>query len=135
MAGEIFQWDINGFKCKRSPTYIEKIDTIRSILENNNSTLMLNIQETHIPSENELPKLLTFYKHIYHFEKTFSRNEDPYSGILICIRKTEEIISTEILEKGRLIYIKIQNIANKEIYNIFSIYCNSSNSEKQKALI
>ena len=63
----------------------------------------------------------------------FLRNEDPFSGILICIRKTEELISSEVLEKGTLIYIKIQNKANKEIYIISFLYI--ATQEKQKALI
>lgn len=55
MAGEILHWNINGLKCKRSPNYKAKLDRIKSFLDNE-KTLVLNIQETHISSETELPK-------------------------------------------------------------------------------
>ena len=135
MMGDIYHWNINGLKCKKSINYKEKTQTLTSILENNNSTFILNVQETHIPSECDLPKFFNLYKHIYHFENTFSRNEDPSSGILICIRKTEEIIIREIIVNGRLLYLKIKNTATNRIYNIYSIYSKSGNSEKQKSLI
>ena len=72
---------------------------------------------------------------MFSFEKTYSSTDDVFSGILVCIRKTETIISTEILENGRLIYIQMKNQASDEITHLFSIYCNPSDSIKQKALI
>ena len=133
MAGEIFQWNINGIKCQISPNYKDKINQITSILEKNSSTAILNIQETHISSETELPDFVNLYKHIYHFQKTFSEIEDPSAGILICIRKTEEIIDTEELEKGRLLYIKTKNTANNEV-NHFSQYIVNQAIQKNKRL-
>ena len=135
MAGEIIHWNISGLKCKRSPNYKEKINYLRSFLEKNNSTYILNIQETHISKSNELPSILKLHEHLYNFVIAYSRNDDPYSGILLGIRKTEDIISTEILENGRLVFVKIQNKSNKKIMNIFSIYCNPSDPDKQKDLI
>ena len=132
MAGEIVHWNISGLKCKRSPNYNDKLDSISSILENVNSTFLLNIQETHISSDKDLPNILRLYDHIYSYVITSSSENDPYSGIILCIRKTETLVEKETVEKGRLIYAKIQNKANNKITNIFSIYCNSSNSEKQK---
>ena len=49
---------------------------------------------------------------IYNFENAFAKSDDPYSGILVGIRKTETILSTEIIEQGRLIYIRFQNNAS-----------------------
>lgn len=135
MAGDICHWNINGLKCKKSINYKEKINFLSSLLENTNSTILLNVQETHLTNENELPNFVNLYKHIYNFENAFAKSDDPYSGILVGIRKTETILLTEIIEQGRLIYIKFQNNASKEIFNLFSIYCNPSNSEKQIQLI
>jgi exonuclease III len=135
MAGEIFQWNINGLKCKQSPNYKGKCETLKSILDKNDCPFILNIQETHFLNESDLPKLLKPYNHLYHFEKTFAKNDDPAAGILICIRKTEEVLSSEVVESGRLMHIKIKNTANNEIHDIFSIYCKSNNPEKQKQLI
>ena len=134
MAGEIFHWNVNGLKCKRSPNYSKKIDIISSHLENSNSTMFFNIQETHIDSE-ELPPFLDIYTHIYNFEKTVAREGDPYSGIILCIRKTEEILKSEVIENGRLLYVQTRNIASKEILNVFSVYLKSSNSLKQREVI
>ena len=135
MAGDFIHWNINGIKCKKSPNFKDKINTLSSILENSSSTEILNIQETHISHKEELPKALKLYEHLYSFVITYASNDDPYSGILLAINKNEEIISSESVVKGRLLFIKIQNKASKEITNIVSIYCNPSNSEKQKNLI
>ena len=132
MAGEIFQWNLNGLKCKKSPNFKGKLEMIESILEKNTTTLIVNIQETHISKEEEIPGLFNTYKHLYNFEKTFANKDDPCSGILVCIRKTEEIVSTEEIVKGRLMHIKTRNKASNEIVNIFSIYCHSNISKKQK---
>ena len=132
MVGDINTWNICGLKSKRSPFYNEKIDTLSSLLENVNSTNILNIQETHIAKNEELPSVISLYKHLYNFEITNATDTDTYSGIILCIRKTERLISSEILEAGRLMLATIQNEASKVITNIFSIYCKSSDSEKQK---
>ena len=83
MAGDIFHWNINGLKCKNSPNYKEKVNTLTSLLENTHSTLILNVQETHIPSKDDLPNFVSLYNQIYNVETTFSREDDSYSGILI----------------------------------------------------
>jgi len=75
------------------------------------------------------------YSHLFTFEKTFASSGDIFSGILVCIRKTERVMATEILENGRLIYIKIKNEASNSYKHIFSIYCNPSDPSKQKNLI
>lgn len=135
MAGEILHWNINGLKNKRSPKYCNKTDTINGILENCSSTRILNIQETHFSEDSDLLSLSRNYDHIYNYINTNAPREDSFSGIIIFIHNSDEILAHAILEPGRLVYVKIQNKASKEIVNIFSIYCNSSNSEKQKKLI
>ena len=134
MADEVYHWNINGLKCRNSPNYSDKIKQICSILETQ-STFTLNLQETHLARENEQPSFINTYKHLFHFEKTFSRLNDSYSGIMMCIRKTESIMETDILEEGRLLYIKIKNQASEEITHLFSIYCNPGDPKKQKDLI
>jgi len=134
MADEICHWNINGLKCKHSTNYLGKINQIASILENS-ATLLVNIQETHIPSEKDLPNFVQTYKHLFNFEKSYSTAGDVFSGILVCIRKTEKVILSEVLENGRLLYIKTKNNASDTTKHIFSIYCNPSDPVKQKALI
>ena len=134
MVDEICHWNLNGLKCKQSPNYYGKINQISSILENS-ATLALNLQETHISAEKELPNFVETYKHLYDFQITFSPANDTSSGILLCIRKTEKVMVSEVLENGRLLYVKIKNEANESFKHIFSIYCNPSDSIKQKALI
>ena len=56
MAWEINHWNIGGIKCKTSPNYKDKIDTIISSLENTDTNYITNIQETHISSPSEIPK-------------------------------------------------------------------------------
>ena len=79
MAGEIVHWNVNGLKSKRSPKYIDKINTISSILENSNQTFLLNIQEKNLQNINELPDLVKTYDHMYEHISTNSSSNDPYS--------------------------------------------------------
>ena len=134
MAGEILQWNISGLKCKESIYYQEKIESLSLIFENIN-TYIFSIQETHISKKEELPIIMNLYEHMFVYITSYSKDNDPYAGIIVGIRKTEEILLTEDLEQGRLIYVKIKNIASEKITNIFSIYCNPCDPEKQKLLI
>lgn len=78
---------------------------------------------------------MTTYSHLFAFETTFSSTGDVSSGIIVCIRKTDTVTHSEILENGRLIYIKIKNEASNTYKHIFSIYCNPSDATKQKNII
>ena len=118
MGDDIYHWNINGLKCKRSPNYSAKIIQINSILESG-ATSFLNLQETHISSENELPNFMTTYSHLFAFEITFSSSGDVSSGIIVCVRKTDTIIHSEVLENGRLIYIKTKNEASNTYKHFF----------------
>jgi len=51
---------------------------------------------------------------------------------MVRIRKTETIMETDILEEGRLLYIKIKKQASEEVNHLFSIYCNPGDPNKQK---
>ena len=135
MGGEIVHWNVNGLKSKGSPSYPDKIDTITSVLENFSSTRIFNIQETHFSENNDILAITNIYSHMYSYINTNAFREDRFSGILLLIRNTEEIIVHDIIVPGRLIFVKIRNNISKEILNIFSIYCNSGNSEKQKSII
>ena len=134
MGGELYQFNINGLKCYQTKSYNSKVNEIKSILDRASTTL-LNIQETHIPNEKSMPKFLTHYNHLFDFRTSFSRTDDPSSGILICINKTENINHFEVLEPGRLVFLKLENKVTKEVKNIFSGYFKSGNSAKQKELI
>ena len=133
--GDIVHININGLKCKRSQTYKGKCDTISSILENINSTCILNIQETHLFNESEIPQIFNLYEHTFHIISTYGKVEDPAAGITLCVKKTMEVIVCEILEDGRLLYIKIKNTSNNEVYHVFSLYGNSGNYGKINLLI
>jgi exonuclease III len=93
MAGEIISWNISGIKCKLSVNYHDKIQTLSSLFENVNSTFILNIQESHIFKKEELPTILPLYEHMFEYIISNAKINDPYAGIILCIRKTEEIVS------------------------------------------
>ena len=135
MAGEIIHWNICGLKTKNNQYYKIKTETLTSFLEKTESTWIMNIQETHISKNEELPNFVKNYEHLFNFITSNAPEDDTFAGLILGIRKTERIISTVILESGRLIWVKVQNEASNQITNIFSIYCKSSNSQKQKQLI
>ena len=134
MAVDILHWNVNGLKCKTNKNYKSKTNQICAILEKN-TTFILSLQETHISNSKDLPNFIKLYNHIFDFAYSFSTANDPYAGIILAIRKSDEITTTTTLETGRLLYSQIRNIASGKKLNIFSIYCNPSNSSKQKATI
>ena len=135
MMGEIIHLNVNGLKCKSSPNFHKKNDIISSILENVNSTWILNLQETHLHHESENPNFFELYKHLYHFIRTNANTTDPAAGIILCVKKSMEILSQEIIEEGRILYIKIRNTANDEIFYIVSFYGHSGSHAKINSLI
>jgi len=132
--GEFVHWNINGLKCTNSQNFKDKNETICSILEKHD-TSVLNLQETHFLDASDFPQFVKIYKHLFHFISTFATNNDPSAGILVCISKKFVIEESEILENGRLLYIKFQNKANNESQFLFSSYLKSGNTERQQITI
>ena len=87
MMGDIVHLNVNGLKCKRGPNIKAKLDNISSILENVNSTWILNLQETHLHNESENPMFFELYNHLYHFVRTNASTTDPAAGIILCVTK------------------------------------------------
>ena len=105
--GDFLQWNINGLKCTNSQNYKEKIDTVCSILENSNTSI-LNLQETHF-QQDDFPQCLKNYEHLFHFINSYATDDDPSAGILLCVSKKFEIEEIDLIENGRLIYANIKN--------------------------
>lgn len=108
MVGDIVHLNINGLKCLTSPNYQPKIDKISNILESTNATWIFSIQETHLDNDSGDPKFVELYKHIYHFFRTNASVLDPAAGIILCVKRSMELLGQEILEDGRLLYIKVK---------------------------
>ena len=69
MSGSDFlQWNIRGLNDKSRRR--SKVDKIISILENANRLNFLNIQETHLRSNDDEPSQFRNFRHIYHIFHT-----------------------------------------------------------------
>ena len=119
----IQQWNIRGIKV--SSNSFHKVKKCISILENVQKTNILSIQETHLASNDEIPKRLLNFNHLYHILPSHAPVNDKGAGIILFINKTEELIESAELVPGRLVYAKIQNKITSEIRNIFSFYAKS----------
>ena len=129
MASELVHWNIRGILDKSSRK--NKVTQIISFLENSCKTVVVNVQETHLKSESDLPLELLDYKNIYHIISTFASDTDRGSGITMFINKTEEITKTIYLLEGRLLLVTIKNKVSGETRNIFSFYGKSKNNRSE----
>ena len=120
MTGPI-HWNVKGLKVVN----YEKVKKCCSILEQAQNVLFLNLQETHLECDNDIPRKLLNFSHLYHLVSSHANEDDRGAGILLFINKTEEILSTENIFPGRLLYAKTRNKATGIERNIFSFYAKS----------
>ena len=123
---EYIQWNLRGIadKARRKA----KIQKIENILEKVSRIKILNLQETHLISDADVPPSFKKVKHIFHIIHSFASMNDRGAGICIFVNKTENIMIQEELLEGRLIYLRLQNKASEETKNIFSFYGKSRNN-------
>ena len=128
MADHIVHLNIRGLNSDKKK---EKLGIICKELEKP-QTKILNIQETRIKDTNVFIKNFDDYLINYNFYFSNATDDDAGGGILIFIKKTEEIISQSSIINGRLLYVRIKNNVSGEEFNIFSFY-GKSNTDKQSA--
>ena len=128
MGEEYIHWNVRGIndKLRRKG----KVSKIISLLQKPQDTVLINLQETHLQSNEDIPPKFYEYKHLYHIIPSFASPGDSGSGILIFVNKREEVILREELVKGRIVILKICNCATKEIKTIISIYGKSTNDKR-----
>ena len=78
------------------------------MLEQVQSNLFLNLHETHLNKDEDIPKKLLNYSHIYTVLSSNASEDDRGAGILMFINKTEEVIDKEDIIPGRLLFVKIK---------------------------
>ena len=133
MANEIIHWNIRGLKTFQNINYKNKIDSVTTLLNKNQSTMILNIQETHLTDIKQVPKKWQNYKHIYDIISADAHQEDRFSGILIFINKIFEVVEKVEIVKGRALKVKVINKATLESFIMFSIYGRATGTDKQKS--
>ena len=112
--GDIIHCNVRGLKTldRRS----SKVNIIKKILDEKMS-LFVNLQETHLYNEIEIPREWVHLKNIYDIVFCGANTNDPCSGILVFIRKTEKIVEKSTLVEGRLLHIKIWFLAKFLIFS------------------
>ena len=118
MMAELIHINIRGLKVFNKA----KIDKCCYILENVQSVLVLNIQETHLTCDADIPQKFSRYSHLYHFITSHACDADKGAGIIMLVNKTEEILETKSYVQGRLLYVKVKNKVSDTVCNIFSFY-------------
>ena len=100
----IKHWNIRGLNSPSSSFQkVKKLTTIGRC----SKLSVLNVQETHLLNDNEIPQRLKNFDHLYHILPSHACQNDKGAGILIFINKTEDIIETEELAPGRLVYSQV----------------------------
>ena len=89
----IIQWNIRGLKCG-SQSFLKTKKCV-SKLENVQKTKVFSIQETHLGADDEIPRKLLHFDHLYHILATHAKPDDKGAGILLFINKTENLIKHE----------------------------------------
>ena len=116
----IVHWNVRGLKTESNSFHKTKKSI--SKLENVQNTLLFNLQETHLRSDEEIPRKLKNLYNLYHILPAHATETDKGAGIILFVNKTEVILNTEILYPGRLLYAKIRNRTTSQTKNIFSFY-------------
>ena len=101
--GDIIQYNIRGLKTIESRQ--NKVNLILKLLAEPDAKF-LSIQETHLNEKKQIPKEFIHLEHIFHIFFCGATENDPGSGILIFVKKTEEILKETILFDGRLAHIQ-----------------------------
>ena len=87
--GDIIQCNIRGVKTENLRD--QKVQLVSHILSNN-KTRVLSLQETRITNDNQIPKDWLNFKHLYHIVSSNATEIDPGSGIIIFVKKTEDVL-------------------------------------------
>lgn len=121
--GDIINYNVRGLKTVEIRQ--NKVDFLCKTLGEHNLKI-LSLQETRLSDKNQIPKDFLHLNHIFEIIFCGAPEQDPGSGILLFIKKTEEIIEQNIIFAGRLVHVKLKNRVTDEIFNVFSFYGKSN---------
>ena len=121
--GDIIQFNVRGLKTVELRK--KKVDFISKILDEQN-TIFLSLQETRLTEYDQIPTKIIHYEHLYHIIFCGATNDDPGSGILIFIKRTEEVLKNSNLIQGRLAHVQTKNKVTGNVLNFFSFYGKSN---------
>ena len=132
----IVQWNLRGIKDKRNANFNTKVEIVSHMLSEPLKNLIVCLQETHVDDETQIPHEWNKFSHVFTMFPNFATATDTFSGSLLFINKSLEIISSEIIIPGRVILVKTKSEGTFNFTNYISIYGKASglNSDK-KAII
>ena len=117
--GDIIQYNVRGLKSAESRQ--NKVNNITQLLAGTD-TKFISLQETRLNDRTQIPKQFLHLEHIYHIFLCGATVNDPGSGILIFVKKTEEILKEVVLVEGRLAHVQTRNLVTGYITIFFSFY-------------
>ena len=132
---DLIHWNLKGIKDKHSSNFQEKVDIVSHMLSSPQNNLIVNLQETHLSEECQIPLDWENFEHLYTIIPNFCSRTDSFSGTLTFINKTLEIVVTEILIPGRLVLVKTKNDGANIVTNYISLYGKASGSNQEKRSI
>ena len=83
-------------------------------------------------NDNQIPLEWKNFEHIYEIIPNFSTTNDSFSGLLLFIKKSIEIINISIIVPGRVILVKTKHENNPFHTNYLSIYGKASGSQSDR---
>ena len=125
MGKEYLHWNIRGLNDKNRRK--GKVDKVISLIQNPKKIVLLNLQETHISTREDIPKTFFEYKHIFNIVSSLATPADKGSGIILLVNKSEEITSQIEILKGRILILSLKNNATGNFTTVISFYGKSTN--------
>ena len=122
MGGDFVHFNIRGLN---TDTNTNKSDFIQNEL-NKSTTKVVNIQETRISTPEKIDTLVNTNSNVFNCFSSNATVNDTGAGILLFVRKTEDILETSNLIPGRLLFVKIKNKVTEMVLNLFSLYGKSN---------
>ena len=132
---DILQWNLKGIKDKRSANYKQKVDIVTHLLSNPCKNGIINLQETHLDTLEQLPVEWTHFDHAYTIIPNFCLVSDTFAGTVLFLNKSIEIIGITVLVPGRVILVKSKHEGDLFRTNYISIYGKASGSSNEKRSI
>ena len=131
--GDIIHWNIRGIKDKRNLNFFKKVETVVALLKQPQNNLIINIQESHLTQNLQIPRKWLNFEHLYSIISAHAVETDRFGGIILFINKTLEILETEILIDGRILFVKARNKVTLEIFYYISFYGKASGTVLERS--
>ena len=131
----VLQWNLRGIKDVRNTNFSLKVEIVSHMLNDPLKNLVIVLQETHIENVMQIPTEWNKFSHVFSIIPNFATVNDTFSGSLLFINKTLEIVDIEIVIPGRVILVKTKREGDLNCTNYISFYGKASGQNSEKIAV